>query len=232
MDSKNIEQVPEGYLIRQPNNVSSLTLVMAVLKNAILWGFLLWQVALIARILTPILKFLETQPIFWFIAIILGLMEFYFIYDGIKVLYEAIDQSLLGFNLFPAEIIFPNYPLSLGEEAAIIYRRRLRSGKAILDSGTFNASLTCTEEVRYTVGTDTSTDREIVLTRKVPEVLIPAYEPAIDIIFRFKIPIGAAPSFQASSNKIIWKIMVDINLPRLAHDSSEFLVEVQPEVFE
>lgn len=136
----------------------------------------------------------------------------------------------IGFALrfLPGEIVLSKFPLRLGEECQVSYRRRLRCGQMPL-SMTLNAQLVCYEWVSYAKGTVTET-----LTQKVWEQSLPAKNLLLDSKLEYdctiQIPSQGFPSFEAEHNKICWALQVSLEQSERSKSTSTFFLTVEPEV--
>ncbi|WP_210391295.1 hypothetical protein [Synechococcus sp. PCC 7502] len=163
------------------------------------------------------------------VVVLIAMGGLIWLYNWAKLVYASIDKILISLNFLPSELIFNNYPLSLGEEASVLFRRRLRSGKIIKTAGTVNAKVICEEEAISGKNDNPTITTEKVLTMSLPEVLVPAYESAIEVIFKLKIPQTAPPSFDATHNQIRWILEVSLDFQMLK-ESSKFYFQVQPQI--
>lgn len=229
----NIKAVPEGFLLLESNSISTTKLIIESVANftkiAVILGLFIQAIRMsgISQIISASDSFIVRLFLVVVAIFILGI-----IYNWAKSLYITIDQILVNMNFDPPELIFTNYPLSLGEDASILFRQRRRSGKIIPISGTVNARLTCDEDITYGDDDDTlSFASENVLMRQLPEILVPEYETAIEVIFNFKIPLNAPVTFEAKNNQINWILDVSVDFPQLLKQNSKFYLQVQPQVF-
>jgi hypothetical protein len=225
---QNIKQVPEGYLLTEinvnPNTKLITGLAIKFAQSLFLLTFFSPLIVMIGRS-----QILDLFVVRLFVVIIVAMLMAW-IYNTAKTIYGIVDRLLVSLSFDPAELIFTNYPLSLGEDVSVLFRRKLRSGKIIREAGTVNASLFCIEDV---VGeSDDDSNRsfltEKVINQKLPEVLVPAYESAIEVIFNIKIPANAPATFEANHNQIKWMLEVSLDFPKLLKEGSKFYLNVEP----
>jgi len=226
-----IKQVPEGYLITEGNY--NLNSVILNLVSKLFYSF--FSLALFSQFLGVLERSpLSEQFLNRLFVIFLGICLIISIYNLTKYFYTVIDQILVSLSFAPPELIFTNYPLSLGEEVSILFRRRLRSGKIIRTAGIVNANLACIEDVLYyrnDKDDNLTFASEKVIDRHLPEVLVPAYESAIEVLFNFKIPVDASATFEAKNNQINWILDIFLDFPKLLKEGSKFYLQVQPQIF-
>jgi hypothetical protein len=222
----NIKPVPEGFLLTETNTNPNFKLIRGLISNftQTLIVFVLFSqfMALIWR--SQITNLFVVRLIVVFLAIIV--LAWFF--SLAKSIYITLDQLLVSLSFNPPELIFTNYPLSLGEDVSILFRRRRRSGKIIPTAGTVNAKLTCNEDVIYSDDDSYAFATEQVINYQLPEILIPAYESAIEIIFNVKILPTAPPTFEAKNNQITWILEVSVDIPKLLKETSRFYIHIQP----
>lgn len=107
----------------------------------------------------------------------------------------------------PTELHFDEWPLALGSVNTVRLRRRAK--RPIADVAVpISVALTCTEEARYSIGTDTYTASEKVVDRTSPaEGTLAAG--LLTSVFEVAIPVDAgAPTLDLSNNKIQWELEV------------------------
>lgn len=132
-------------------------------------------------------------------------------------------------KLTPGEIVMPNFPLRLGEDFRLHYRRQLRQNQ-LSRPGEVSATLRAYEQVSYQVGTDTRTETATVWEQKLPKQEVPAFTSEIAETYRIQIPQEGPTSFEGKHNALRWEFKVTVNLPGIAKDTSTFLFFVIPEV--
>jgi len=223
---QNIKQVPEGYLLTEVNANQNFKLVFSLAIN---FTKTLIYLAVFGQLIVVLgrSQVLELFVVRLFVVIV-GVMLMAWGYGWAKTIYSTVDQLLVSLSFDPPELIFTNYPLSLGEDVSILFRRKLRSGKIIRESGTVNAILGCVEDVIYDQDDGYACASEKVINQQLPEVLVPAYESAIEVIFNIKIPPNAPATFEANYNQIKWTLEVSLDFPKLLKEDSKFYLNVEP----
>jgi len=226
---QNIKRVPEGYLVTvndsDQNSKLIINLAVQIARTIFTLAILSQLISILGR-----LQIIDLFVVRLFVVIItialLGLL-----WGWSKSIYASIDQILVNLSFSAPELIFTNYPVSLGEETSILFRRRLRSGKTIRESGMVNAIVTCEECVTYDSGDSSESATENVFMQRLPEILVPAYESAIEVIFKVKIPVTSPASFEAKNNQIKWTLEVALDFPKLLKETSKFNFQIQPQIF-
>jgi hypothetical protein len=221
-----IKPVPEGFLLTETNTNPNFKLIRGLISSftQTLIIFILFSqfMGLLGR--SQIINLFIVRLIVVFLAIIV--LAWFFCLA--KSIYITLDQLLVSLRFNPPELIFTNYPLSLGEDVSILFRRRRRSGKIIPTAGTVNATLTCNEDVTYSTDDTYAFASENLLVTQIPEVLVPEYESAIEVIFNIKIPPTAPPTFESKNNRITWILVVSVDIPKLLKETSKFYLHIQP----
>ncbi len=125
----------------------------------------------------------------------------------------------------PGRLAFAQWPLELGGSYTARFSRTARRGQIGMLQN-IEARLELAEVVQYTVGTDTETDKEVVLT--VPlEVTGGAYGDRIEGSIDIEIPADGPPSVDLNHNKIEWWVIVDMDLSDAIDDDSRFKLAVE-----
>jgi hypothetical protein len=223
---QNIKQIPEGYLLTEANTNQNFKLIISLVVN---FTKTLIYVAIFSQFVSMLgrAQILELFVVRLFVVIIV-VMLMAWAYGWAKTIYTTVDRLLVSLSFDPPELIFTNYPLSLGEDVSILFRRKLRSGKIIREAGTVNAILFCVEGVIFDESDGYGFGSEKVISQQLPEVLVPAYESAIEVIFNIKIPTNAPASFEAEHNQIKWTLEVSLDFPKLLKEDSKFYLNVVP----
>lgn len=151
---------------------------------------------------------------------------------GMISLIALVNRSLAVSRILPGQILLPRYPLKMGEEIPVTFRRQLRRNLRVQRSGSLHASLVCVERVRYRVGTDTRTETHTVWEQALPQSTVEAGSHQVEVHWQVKIPRQGPPSFEAPDNQIRWGLGVWLELPGLVKDDSNFALLVEPEVLD
>ncbi len=128
---------------------------------------------------------------------------------GLVVLVFLLPRFLEFRRWHTPEFHIDRWPLELGGQSTIVYRLRPKQQPS-LQPAPVELAIECAEEVRYTVGTDTRTDRATVYRHEATatgEVTASGFEAT----FRLAIPLDAgAPTLDLGSNDITWRIEAEI----------------------
>lgn len=152
-----------------------------------------------------------------------------FVIVGLSILVLAMLELWANYRLQPAELILPQYPLRLGDECRIYYRRKLRKG-SFSKAGKVEAQLICDEWVQYTQGTDTVTKTHTLHKQTLPNTTIVSGEHQADYDADITIPVECPPSFYGENNKLRWRLVIKLKAPGIAQIcKSVFHLQVLPE---
>lgn len=175
--------------------------------------------------------------IIFFIIILVFLLLFWWFFSIIAVISlicaifnKKLKNSIIArFSFYPPEVLLSAYPLGLGSECDLTFRRKLRKKRKIKQSGTFTFKLVCLERVEYKKGTETEVE---VNTLWESESEIFSVAANIDT-YCFKtnliIPNHLPPSFEGKNNQIRWIISVEQNILGIVEQVySNFVIVVDP----
>jgi len=125
------------------------------------------------------------------------------------------------------EFHIDRWPLELGGQPTITYRLRPKHQPS-LQPAPVELTIECTEEVRYSVGTDTRTDRATVYQHRATatgEVTAAGFEAT----FLIAIPLDAgAPTLDLGSNDITWRVEAEIRGKGYPRDTRRATLLVVP----
>lgn len=127
----------------------------------------------------------------------------------------------------PGRLAFSMWPLDLGGRHPGRFVRERRRG-AVGSLVRLEARLELAEVVRYTVGTDTETDKEVVVTQPI-EINGGAYGNRIEATLDVEIPADRPPSLDLDHNRIEWWVIIDFEDSNGTVDDSRFKLQVQAE---
>jgi hypothetical protein len=148
---------------------------------------------------------------------------------GLPSLAYGISELWKNLPFHPAELIVPSYPLRLGEDCAVHYRRRLRKGN-FARPARIEAKLMCDEWVQYTQGTDTVTKTHPIWQESLPTQTVAPGEHQASYIGHINIPLQGPPCISAEHNKIRWQLIIKLKAPGIPRACiSTFLLKVLPE---
>jgi hypothetical protein len=158
----------------------------------------------------------------WFFLILIVIFVVALIFN-IQMRRTSWNKFWTAVCLAPGELIFSHYPLTLGSEDRLTFRRRLQANfwtkwwqvKTIPTPGTITIQLLCVERVSYTQGTDT-----IVETAIIDKTLLhrqSLHSGATEMVSHFDltIPQHLPPSFEGKNNQIRWVVVVEQTLTNL-----------------
>lgn len=146
---------------------------------------------------------------------------------GLLIILAMIRQARIVSRWRPGRLIFSEWPLEIGGSHQARYVRESRGGPI----GTLNrieARLELAEVVRYTVGTDTETDKEVVMT--VPlESAGGVHGDRIEATLDVEIPGDGPPSLDLNNNRVEWWVILELDLSDAIDDDSRFKIQVATE---
>jgi hypothetical protein len=203
--------VAEGYLLVDHGDTRravALLAFFAVVWNGMSWSFLV--VVLAAR-----------AP-WWVVAFLL-----LFGAVGVLLLLALARTVRVALHFAPGELVLTRWPLRLGEEVEVAFRRRTRRAVRV---ERIDARLVCTESATYRSGTDTITVTEQVREEPLPSVAaVPGATP-IEGVWRIRIPAHGPPTFAAHNNRVEWSLKLRLVARDGPSDDSSFRLLVRPEV--
>jgi hypothetical protein len=208
------QQRPEGFVQVDINDAWSW--------SKFIWGLiaLISGNLLILFLLKAMSEYQNTKAL-WALSVVLVI--------GLCGLGLFIRGVLVTSKLQAGEIVMSRFPLRMGEELKIKYRRQLRRGQ-ILSPGEISATLIAYDWIKYNVGTDTRTETATIWEQSFPTREVPSGLSKVEYDFPIKIPLEGPPSFEATSSKVIWELRVTLKLPGIPKDDSSFRLIVVPEV--
>lgn len=162
------------------------------------------------------------------VAIVVGAGSWFgllFVGFGLLIMLGMTRQARIVSRWRPGRLIFSEWPLQLGGSYQARYVRESRRGP-IGSLNRIEARLELAEVVRYTVGTDTETDKEVVMTTPL-DVTGGAFGGRIDATIEVEIPADGPPSLDLNNNRIEWWVIVELDLSDAIDDDSRFKVHVE-----
>jgi hypothetical protein len=152
------------------------------------------------------------------------------IFLAVALLYRPTRRYLRAFFLLqPGELIFSHYPLHLGQDDRVTFRRRLKGDRKFPQNGTVTVRLLCVERVSYTKGTDQVTETALITEKTLRQQSVFSGSKDMVCHFDLDLPAHLPPSFEGKNNQIRWVIVVSQNLPQIAEDiESNFTLFVDP----
>lgn len=159
----------------------------------------------------------------WFVSLFVLVGVAIFV-GGVVVLVRAM---MVNARIQPATIICSRLPLRLGDAFEIEYEQHVRA-RCKIEQVTLK--LACREWVRYRVGTDTRTAEHDVFEEEA--VLLTAGELAppqyMTAAAQFTIPAEGMHSFEASDNKITWRLVLTTSIASWPDFAAAFPLVVAP----
>jgi hypothetical protein len=155
------------------------------------------------------------------------------IFGSIALLIGVLVSIVGGMNMMMASrlgqvtITLSGHPLLLGEEWTAEFSQQVKS-RCVVNS--VSATLVCEEWVQYQRGTDTRTDKHKVLSNELMLHDFGDVGPAAPITgeFAFTIPENAMHSFDASDNRISWRLDFHTDVEGWMDRSTVIPLEVAP----
>lgn len=172
---------------------------VAVVWNAICW----WQFASAVKLGPP------TAIAFMLVFVLIGLV----------LLGSAIHAFLALFNP-TVEIFADDQQLAIGDKLELRWRLTGKASRVRMLRITIEGA----EHATYTRGTDITTERHTFRTLDVAGTTDPAEIADGGAIVL--IPHDAVPSFTANNNKIVWRLLVQGEIPNWPDIDDEFVLDV------
>lgn len=182
------------------------------------------------------LSILSTVVISWLPIPFLFLVVFCSVYPVVKI---TLDESarykmgaILGF--LPPELIFFRYPLKVGENERITFRRRLKQNfwtnlfklNKFPVNSRVKINLVCVERVSYTKGTTRVTDVAVVYENMIYSGNLLSGDREVIAHFDLEIPLSYSSSFEGKYNQIRWVLDVEESYPGLLEQKHTYLTFV------
>lgn len=215
-----IEPVFEGYRL---TSEAPRQLVMKLLHGSRMMGGLggLVPIGVVAF-------FFFSQVTFYLLSVIWPILMpipiFLVVYGSLKLIFDPQFRFRIGaqFGLGPGEIIFSHYPLRVGEDDRLTFRRQLKENTwtrwfnldRFPDQGRLQVSLLCAERVIYTEGTDTITEVAIVHEDRIYSHSLIGGDRQVKAYFNLHIPDSLPSAFEGKHNQIRWLLKVEENYPQ------------------
>jgi len=129
----------------------------------------------------------------------------------------------------PGELVFPHYPLRLGDRVYLKFKRSFRVGMKKGATADITIKLICKESATYSVGTSSTTEYATVFESSTKHKAT-FLKNEVEVSWKSKIPANTPPSFHTDSNSINWELLVVTHIPGFFKDDSRFQIYVLPEV--
>ncbi len=164
----------------------------------------------------------QSLNLFWRCFLFIGIIAFFFNKSFRNYIFAQ-------FRLSGAEILLSTYPLRLGEECNLTFRRRLRGNRKTKQAGELSFKIACLERVQYQRGSDTEIEVHVIWESQ-PEIY--SVSTNVDMLSfktNFTVPDNLPPSFEGKNNKIRWIISVEQNISGIVEQvNSNFVFIVDP----
>ena len=192
----NIEETSEGFLLLENkgklpkkykfNSISGLIALPLIIIFLVL--FLFWLF------------------FFWWLLLIVAVASFLF--------NKRFRNNLIArFRFKPGEVLLPSYPLRLGEEYNLTFRRRLRANRKTKKTGQLTFKIACLERVQYKNGSDTEVEVHLIWESQPKIYSVPIGVNTYSLTSDFTIPNYLPSSFEGENNQIRWIISIEQNIP-------------------
>ncbi|MBF2063571.1 MAG: hypothetical protein IGS39_03940 [Calothrix sp. C42_A2020_038] len=137
----------------------------------------------------------------------------------------------------PGELIFPSYPLRLGETLTITFKRHLKPEYQAKTQGKVWGRLVCMEVYMDGRGSGSATYYgETIWDQELPPLDILPGSNRIEQDWLISIPSDGTPTIRthkhSESRNVLWGIDVWIDIPGLIKDYSVFCIKIEPEVIQ
>jgi len=219
-----IQLALEGYVLREDLKVQWQ--ISRFTNPNWLFGLSITFIAIFILIFGfPIL--LSFSGVVWpvFVGLFLFLIVFWLVYWVVKLVLDKSARDEMGAKqgFLPAELIFSHYPLKVGENDRVTFRRRLKQNfwtnlfkvHHFPANSHLRVSLICMERVTYTKGTDTVTDVATAHENVIFSKTLIAGDREVIGHFDLEIPPHLSPSFEGKNNQIRWILEIEETYPGL-----------------
>jgi len=161
---------------------------------------------------------------------------FFVVHRLLKLILDESARYKLGTELgfVGAELIFSHYPLKVGENDRVTFRRRLKNNywtnlfkinKFPVNSH-IKINLVCVERVSYTKGTTRVTDVAVVYEKMIYSDNLLSGDREVVAHFDLEIPLSYSSSFEGKYNQIRWVLDVEESYPGLLEQKHTYLTFV------
>jgi len=181
---------------------------------------------------------LSYSGIVWpvFVVLFLFLIVFWIVYWVVKLTLDESARYEMGTKLgfLPAELIFFHYPLKMGENDRVTFRRRLKQNFwtnlfKIHDfpaNSRLKVSLICMERASYTRGSSHVTDVAVAHESIIFSKTLILGDREVIAHFDLEIPAHLSPSFEGKHNQIRWILELEESYPSLLGQKMTYLTFV------
>ncbi len=148
---------------------------------------------------------------------------------GLVIIGAGVYQLLVEKRFEEPELKVSVHPLLLGEDFTVTYRHPVR---AKFSHGGATLTLTAEEQAQYRRGTNTYTVTKTIVeqTRELVPAGSVAAGDALTGEATFEVPSSAMHTFEASNNKVLWKLALRVDVPGWPDFRATYACRVLPRV--
>ncbi|MEL6459694.1 MAG: hypothetical protein AAFX46_17190 [Cyanobacteria bacterium J06636_27] len=163
-----------------------------------------------------IIIFLFATGWIWiFIFVILPTQLLFNLLFGRDFKTQIIAFILSKSRLFNPEVILSTYPLALGEECELSFRRRFKANLKTKKPKELVFRMACVERVEYTAGKKTIVETHAIWESQPQFHSVPQGADMLSFKTKFTVPNHLSPSFEGTYNQIRWIVLVEQNISRV-----------------
>lgn len=206
----NVQETSEGFLLRNNEDIKRQqgNIIGRLIGLLILIGFI------------AIFVFF-----FWWFFLLIAIISIIFN----KNFRNRVKNYLVAqFRLFPAEVLLSAYPLRLGEECNLTFRRRFKGNLKTKQPEQLTFKIACVERVEYKKGTDTEIEVHTIWESQPQFHSVPTDVDMFSFKTVFTVLNDLPPSFEGKNNQIRWILLVEQNISGVfdrVNSSFVFLVD-------
>lgn len=151
---------------------------------------------------------------YFVVSFFVFLLPFGLIFFIIALFRQSFRQHICAyFLLSPSDLVFAHYPLRLGDNVRVTFRRRLKRNRKLPQNNSVIVKLLCVERVSYTQGTDTIVETALLDEKSLRSRPVFSRENELSYHFDLDIPTHLPASFEANKNQIRWIIVAEQTIP-------------------
>jgi hypothetical protein len=205
-----IEPVVEGYQLRFDPYRQMLLAYVGSTKKGGIRSFVIIVTVMLAAFFYA----------FW--PILVPVIIFGVVYGSLKLIFDPESRYFAArFACESPEIIFSHYPLRIGENDRLIFRRKLKDKawlswfniKKFPENSYLKISLICVERISYTQGTDVMTEVATIYEERIYAHSVIGGDRQVKAYFDLHIPEQFPPSFEGKTNQIRWLFKIEETYP-------------------
>lgn len=221
LDPRNYQTLPDGR-VRIAGHATSGKTALVLLIFGLVWT------SFSAFVFSGLLFSENDAPNF-----IVGLMAVVFISVGLGLMAAGIVNIVRGVlvsrRLAPAAVIVDRLPLRLGDRLTVSFEQQTKQHCTV---NSVTVALHCEEWARYRVGTDTRTETHLAVDDTTTLDISGDAQALSQLVgsATFKIPVESMHSFDASNNRITWRLRVKTDIDGWADYAADFPLQVIPRI--